>query len=246
MIAWRVFNHIRPCVRPLCSGLAVLLVVLLPGIAPAQDAGGELRAQLDNLAAAEGIEVTGLDVLGSAPARRAATSGPLARRLQGLLEGYNFILYHDGAGRIAGVRILGRAVKNPPRINETTVAASRQGAHYLVDAVLIGPTGLWASRRMVVDTGATTVVLPVSAISALGLREADLSAGTAQTAGGEVPAQVGSLAAVRVGQAEVKDVQVTFIADEHLGQAALLGMSFLSHFRLTIDDAAQRIILTAK
>ena len=57
---------------------------------------------------------------------------------------------------------------------------------------------------------------------------------------------MGRLAAVRVGHAEVKDVPVTFIADKHLGRKALLGMSFLDHFRLTIDESAQRIILTTK
>ena len=36
---------------------------------------------------------------------------------------------------------------------------------------------------------------------------------------------------------------VTFIDDDRLGGAMLLGMSFLGRYRLTIDDAANRIVL---
>ena len=205
-----------------------------------------LGDQLRDLAAVEGIDMTGLELLDEEPPSQTERAGSLFRRLEGLLSGYNFILLHDAEGEIAGVRVLGRAIKGPPEITDVTVAAIRKGAHYLVDAVLVGPTGLWANRRMIVDTGATTVVLPVSAIRALGLRATDLTLGSAQTAGGEVAARIGTLAAVRVGHAEVKDVDVTFIADEQLGRTALLGMSFLSHFQVTIDDDARRIILTKK
>ena len=226
--------------------LAALLVASSwPGALLAQDPVS-LGDQLRDLAAAEGIETTGLELLDAEPPSQTLRSGTLFRRLEGLLSGFNFILLHDSDGAIAGVRVLGRAIKGPPVITDATVAAIRKGAHYLVDAVLVGPTGLWANRRMIVDTGATTVVLPVSAIPALGLRATDLTLGTAQTAGGEVAARIGILAAVRVGHAEVKDVAVTFIADEQLGRTALLGMSFLSHFQVTIDDAARRIILTKK
>ena len=242
-------SHLTGGARAAGIALAALLAALLAASlalpALAQDADS-LGDQLRDLAAEQRIDLSGVELLDAAPPSRAAGSGTLFRRLEALLSGYNFILMHHSDGRIAGVRILGRATKGPPKVTEATVTARRKGAHYLVDAVLVGPTGLWSNRRMVVDTGASTVVLPVSAIRSLGLRETDLTLGKASTAGGEVTAQLGTLAAVRVGHAEVKDVEVTFIADEQLGRTALLGMSFLSHFQVTIDDAGQRIILTAK
>ena len=235
----------RFALRAAAAVLAALLAVPQGPAAQAQQPVS-LGDQLRDLGAEEDIDMTGLDLLDEAPPSQTLRAGSLLRRLEGLLSGYNFILLHDAEGAIAGVRVLGRAIKGPPVITDATVAAIRKGAHYMVDAVLVGPTGLWANRRMIVDTGATTVVLPVSAIPALGLRPDDLILGTAQTAGGEVSARIGTLAAVRVGHAEVKDVAVTFIADEQLGQTALLGMSFLSHFQVTIDDAARRIVLTKK
>lgn len=42
----------------------------------------------------------------------------------------------------------------------------------------------------------------------------------------------------------VQDVTVTFLEDKRLKGARLLGMSFLQRFRMTIDDAKNRIILT--
>ncbi len=223
-----------------------LVAVLAVGLAFGAAAQG-LRDQVADLARGEGIAVTGLEKIGAAEAARPESPGASpARRFQALLAGFNHMIFRDSAGRVTGLRVLGAARAGPPRITGTSVTATRRGAHYLVDAVLIGPTGLWANRAMIVDTGASTVVLPVSAIPALGLRDTDLVLGTAVTAGGKVPARMGQLAAVRVGHAVVKDVPVTFIADEHLGQTALLGMSFLDRFRVTFDDAGRRILLSPK
>ncbi len=223
-----------------------LAAALVAGLALGAAAQG-LRDQLRDLATREGFAVTGLEKIGSAEAPRPVSeSGPSEQRLQALLAGFNFMIFRDSAGRVSGLRVLGQGRAGPPRITESSVPATRRGAHYLVDAVLIGPTGLWANRKMIVDTGASTVVLPISAIPSLGLRDTDLVLGTVETAGGKVPARMGQLAAVRVGFAEIKDVPVTFIADEQLGQTALLGMSFLDHFRVTFDDFGQRLILVAK
>lgn len=223
-----------------------LAAVLAVGLAFGAAAQG-LRDQLADLARGEGIVVTGLEKIGAAEAARPASPGvPPAQRFQALLAGFNHMIFRDSAGRVTGIRVLGAARAGPPRMTGASVPATRRGGHYLVDAVLIGPTGLWANRAMIVDTGASTVVLPASAIPLLGMRDTDLVLGTAVTAGGKVPARLGQLAAVRVGHAVVKDVPVTFIADEHLGQMALLGMSFLDHFRVTFDDAGRRILLSPK
>jgi len=210
-------------------------------------AAENLRAQVHGLAVREGIAVTGLERIGSGKTAPPVTAqGSPEEQLQALLAGYNFMILRDSSGRVSGVRVLGEGRAGPPKVTESSVPATRRGAHYLVDAVLIGPTGLWANRKLVVDTGASTVVLPISAIPSLGMRDTDLVLGTVETAGGKVPARLGQLAAVRVGHAEVKNIPVTFIDDENLGQTALLGMSFLDHFRVTFDDTGRRIILVAK
>ena len=226
------------------TALSAVLLAAVALTGTAQDSG--LAGRLDHLARQEGFRVTGMELLGSAVAPKDVSAGPLERRLRNLLAGYNFVLFHGPDGKIAAVRILGVSRAGPAKLREATVPVTRRGAHYLVDAVLPGPAGLWPTRRLIVDPGASTVVLPASAIVQLGLRTSDLTPGTAETAGGKVPAQQGVLAAVRVGHAEAKDVPVTFIEDAKLGQTALLGMSFLEHFRLTIDDAGQRVILSEK
>ncbi len=52
------------------------------------------------------------------------------------------------------------------------------------------------------------------------------------------------LTSVEFGQAVERDVAVTFIDDSRLRGTMLLGMSFLGRYRLTIDDADNRITLS--
>ena len=61
--------------------------------------------------------------------------------------------------------------------------------------------------------------------------------------------KLGKLKTVKVGHALAKDVAVAFLAGAPPApgdEFALLGMSFLEHFRLTIEDAKDQIILMAK
>jgi aspartyl protease family protein len=81
---------------------------------------------------------------------------------------------------------------------------------------------------------------------ALGFRAGDLVDGWAQTAGGRVAIGQGRLALVKIGPAIARNVAVAFIDDANIQGQALLGMSFLERYRLTVEDAANRIILLAK
>jgi predicted aspartyl protease len=81
-------------------------------------------------------------------------------------------------------------------------------------------------------------------ISVLGFDVAELHDGWTQTANGRVRAKIGTLTSIDVGTAVAEDVRVTFLEDHRLGGGKLLGMSFLQHFSLTIDDANSRIILS--
>ena len=210
---------------------------------PAADDG--LQAQLTTLADDEGFSLFGLARIGDEPAR-AAGAPDLEARLQLLLDGYNYFLLYDADGHMSAVHILGEQPPAPPPPNRFFVQTTRQGQHHLVDATLTGPTGVWLQRQMIIDTGASTVVLPTSLIELLGIDPATLSQGWAETAGGRVLAKSGRLAVVAVGKAEARDVAVIFISDEKLGDKALLGMSFLQNFEFTIDDFAQQVVLIGR
>ena len=79
----------------------------------------------------------------------------------------------------------------------------------------------------------------------LGFSDEELRTGWSQTANGKVRTKQGILQLVQVGQAIVENVAVNFIDDDALGENALLGMSFLSRFRITIDEKNERLILMA-
>ncbi len=97
-----------------------------------------------------------------------------------------------------------------------------------------------------VDTGASTVVLPASMSTQLGFRPEDLVDGIAHTASDRVKAKIGFLKSVRVGNILANDIKVALMPDDRLGNTMLLGMSFLERFKVTIDDARNELILLAK
>lgn len=224
--------------------LALLILVVLAWAEPAaaQGTGGDLRSQVEALASREGFAVSGLNRLGEAPARPATEESP-SRQIEELLKGYNYIIVHDAGGGIGELRILNPRSETGPMPQRGSVKSERQGSHHTVEAELVGPTGKKRKVRLVVDTGASTVVLPSSMIEPLGFKEEELEEGEAETANGTVKVMMGTLQSVKVDRAKANDVSVGFIADERIGNQHLLGMSFLGRFRLTIDDKTNRIVL---
>lgn len=228
-------------------GLLVLVCGSADGAEMKQEARMEsLQAQIRALAADQTIAVSGLERLGDAPTRRVAPDGDLRQRLSALLAGYNHLLLHGADGGIAGVRILGRGEPSKRTARSYEIATTRRGATHVVDATLTGEDGAGLQMPLILDTGASTVVLPASAMEALGFDAEDLTDAWALTAGGRVQVRVGTLASMRVGQASARDVAVSFIDDEAIGDKALLGMSFLERFHLTLKDAQDRVILLAR
>ena len=57
--------------------------------------------------------------------------------------------------------------------------------------------------------------------------------------------KLGQLRNVRVGAVSAENVEVSFIEDSKLKGNRLLGMSFLQRFKMTIDDAANELVLMA-
>ena len=230
--------------------LGLFGVIMLAWPALAGEAEGGLRSQIETLAADHEFSVVGLERLQATPAR--PLDEPLdeprddadpVRSLRSLLAGYNYLLVHEADGGIQRLRILGPRV---PAGSRTTVETRPRGSHQLVETVLVGPNGVPRTASLLLDTGASLIMLPRSMIDGLGFDPDSLESGTANTANGPVAIRIGKLRRVRVGRAEVSDVAVGFIADDKIGDQHLLGMSFLEHFRMVLDDEANRLTLLAK
>ena len=211
----------------------------------AQDTGKSLRTELEALADQQGLTLSGIDKLENGVAT-AEGGGNLARRLDSLLKGYNYLLTYDTTGTITALRILGKSPSAEELEQRASVATRRYGNHHVVEAILVGPRGDRRTLPMLVDTGASTVVLPSSMIEEFGFKPSELRDGVGQTAAGPVNVKLGQLYSVQIGQAHLRNVAVGFIDDDKIGKQNLLGMSFLGRFRMTIDDEGDRMILLPK
>jgi aspartyl protease family protein len=230
--------------RRLVSVRALLILVGLvwAALAAAQDSDGSLGSQIDELASRAGFTVIGVERIGEASARP-TPEGPPSRQIEELLKGYNYIIVHDANGGIHELRILNPRSSTGPVTRRGAVTSERRGRQHTVEAELVGPSGAKRKVRLVVDTGASIVVLPSSMIEPLGFNAEELDDDEAETANGVVEVKMGTLRSVSVGLAKASDVAVGFIADERIGNQYLLGMSFLDNFRLTIDDKTNRVVL---
>ncbi len=223
-------------------GVVALAAITLAMPARADRVESDLRGQIEALATRHGFAVVGLKRLKAAPAKSLTGDG-LTRNLRAILGDYNYLLIHDRDGGIRQLSILGAKLPIQPLY---TIRTTRRGPHHLVETVLIGPNGAWQTFSLILDTGASTIVLPDSMIEEFGFEPNELKSGRANTANGPVPILVGRLQQVQIGHAIAREVTVGFIADDKIGNEYLLGMSFLNRFRVTIDDDANWLTLLAK
>lgn len=143
------------------------------------------------------------------------------------------------AGVIAAVTVDQLADRAPSRGSEAAAMSESghatggivrliadRGGHYHADIAVDGRV-----TRMLVDTGASFVVLRESDARAAGLRP-DRSGKTYRlsTANGIVEAEGARIREMRLGPIIVRDVEAIIMSDEQLG-SNLLGMSFLSQLR---------------
>lgn len=234
--------YTRPA-RSLAASLLGLLLTL-SAIVSNRCMAGSLKAEIETLAAAHHFSIDGLERLsGEATADQ---SGDLQKRLAALLRDYNYLLVQSAPGVVEKIVVSGLKARRTERSDLTRIATQRIGQHHQVEAVVVGPNGVGKILRLIVDTGASTLVLPASTAEQLGFNPESLQAGESQTASGRVKVKVGVLASVKVGSAIAENVPVSFIADQRLQGTMLLGMSFLQRFRVTIDDAAGELMLLAK
>ena len=126
-----------------------------------------------------------------------------------------------------------RGVPVPPQQQQVTLAADSRG-HFVADGTVNGNP-----VRFLVDTGATSVVLPGRDAERLGLDYRKGERGLNQTANGVVATYRVSLDSVRVGDIEVRAVEAVVI--EQGLNIALLGMSFLN--RVEMKREGQSMVL---
>ncbi len=111
--------------------------------------------------------------------------------------------------------------------------------NFAVQVTFNGSTTL----RLMLDTGASMVVLHPSIASQLGIRNINKQPKiVVNTAGGKELNAIGVLDSVKVGRAIVPDVEATF--NSHMDpNGGLLGMTFMNDFRFEIDRQLNLLIL---
>ena len=225
----------RGCQLLLAAALCLLGTVAAPA--------AELGAILEELSKRHAFALQGLDRLSPGDTVDALPSGELNAQIRQLLQRYNYLVVSAEAHRVEKVVIIGAKPDVPAAEAAPSVAMRRDGVHHRVDASLTGRNGRVIETTLIIDTGASNLVLPSSMIEALGFRAQELANARSQTASGSVPVKLATLPAVAVGAKFAQDVAVSFVDDSRLGDLRLLGMSFLSRFTVTIDDRNRRLIL---
>jgi aspartyl protease family protein len=136
----------------------------------------------------------------------------------------------------APVRIDPPAAPTPANYNEATLDADA-GGQYAADVTINGER-----VRMLVDTGATMVVISYDTASRLGLRPfpSDYTAWV-RTANGAAAVAPVVLRAVEVGPVYLTDVQALIAAPE-AGPVNLLGESFLKRLA-SVEQKSGRLVL---
>jgi aspartyl protease family protein len=99
------------------------------------------------------------------------------------------------------------------------------------------------STRMVVDSGATLVTLPIKTATELGIVvPVDARSMSLVLAdGSSIPARGVTLSRVRVGQFEAENVEAAVLDAVATNAQPLLGMSFLSNFKFEIDSSGKTL-----
>jgi clan AA aspartic protease (TIGR02281 family) len=112
------------------------------------------------------------------------------------------------------------------------IESLKRGGGIIVEALL----NRKVTAPLLLDTGASHTILTRQTARELGLPPVErLPRKAFHTAGGVVLSPVTTLQSVRVGSHEVRDVEVAIDVAEHLS-IGLLGMTFLRHFKVTVNQ----------
>jgi clan AA aspartic protease (TIGR02281 family) len=144
----------------------------------------------------------------------------------------------DGAGRIQAVERY-RYEPPPAAANKASVPYEKQGQVVIVEATLNNKT----SAKFIVDTGASYTMISSATAKELAVgNEANSRTVPFQTANGLIQAPLVSLDSIAVAGMEIKNLTAAVhdvIPDGKI--AGLLGLNFLTNFRIDID--AQKGVL---
>jgi clan AA aspartic protease (TIGR02281 family) len=117
------------------------------------------------------------------------------------------------------------------------MTATKPGGTVVVDVLL----NRRVTAPMLLDTGADFTVLTKQTARDLRLPSPDqLSKREFKTTGGAVNFPIATLQSLRVGTAEAQDVEVAIDTDGRM-TIGLLGMTFLRHFKITVDHERGQI-----
>lgn len=205
----------------------------------------DLRHVLVGLSRQYGFSVEGIEHV-SLEEQVQEPHGSVQVQVGEVLRDYNYLLVAGPGRSIERVVIVGAKRYSPASVASAAVRMTRDGMHHRVEAVLVGPNGHLIPTSLIIDTGASNVVLPESMMEVLGYRPTEIRSTVSQTASGTVPVKLATLSSVSIGPNMERDVTVTFVQDKKLGDLRLLGMSFLSRFRVTIDDEKNELILLSR
>ncbi len=104
---------------------------------------------------------------------------------------------------------------------EVRIAMASDG-HFWADALVNG-----VRRRMLIDSGATVTAFSADTATVAGIeRSKNLLPVILQTANGMTPAETGTIASLRIGGIEARDLKV--VISPALGRVDVVGMNFLS------------------
>ncbi|CAH9018589.1 TIGR02281 family clan AA aspartic protease [Candidatus Nitrosacidococcus sp. I8] len=203
-----------------------------------------LAEELGEIGVREHILIKGLERTRDIPALP-LVQGSLQRQIQKLLVDFNYILVHTADNqRIKEILILSEKTAAPPVFpNKIVLNTTRSGTHHLVQVSIQG-IGTAITIPLLVDTGASLVVLPTSAMPKLGLNPNQLKDQEIQTANGALQAKLSQLKILTLGSEKIPNVEAAFIEDQLLGSYGLLGMNVLRHYVITIDDQKNQIVLS--
>jgi clan AA aspartic protease (TIGR02281 family) len=204
---------------------------------------GTLWDELKKVSAEHGILIKGLDKTREFPARPSA-QGSLQEQLQKLLFDFNYVLIQSPDGSIKQVFILNQKEAAPKTPDQITLSTTRSGNHHIVQVIIQGPSRIGMEASLLVDTGASLVVLPASMLPKLGFSSGQLESQEIQTANGPLYAKIGQLSSLQIGPAIMQGINAAFIEDSLLGPNGLLGMNVLGQYLVTIDDQQNLITLS--
>src|ERR1051325_162523 len=149
----------------------------------------------------------------------------------------------DGAGRIQAVERY-RYQPPPAVLTKATVPFEKQGQVVVVEATLNNKT----SAKFIVDTGASYTMISSATAKELAIdNDANPRTVPFQTANGLIQAPLISLDSIMVAGMEIKNLTAAVHAVIPDGKiAGLLGLNFLSNFRLDIDTQKSVLHLEKK